>query len=251
MPTGPSGARRPRRSLLPIGCLLAVGLLAATIAPLHADRHAAAAPGQPDVVIVGDSLTGGNVSYIEPTLRDAGLDVRIEGLSARRIAVSFDFKGRRDSGVERVRALRAAGVAPSLWVIELGSNDLGAIENCECSDPIGFAGAIIDELLAEIGPGVPIAWVTVLSRSRLDASRWFNTAIGIRAARDPHIALIRWHDLAFLRPDWFVDQVHQNITGVKAFTRLYIDRISALLVDPLGPSVTGPRPARATRLGPG
>ena len=33
------------------------------------------------MVIVGDSLTGGNASYIAPALRSAGLDARVEGLS--------------------------------------------------------------------------------------------------------------------------------------------------------------------------
>jgi len=77
-------------------------------------------------VIVGDSVTGGNTSFIGPTLRNAGLDVRLKALSARRIAVSFRFFGLlRDSGIARVRALQAAGVAPELWVIQLGTNDLG------------------------------------------------------------------------------------------------------------------------------
>lgn len=238
-----------RRILGIVFCFVAAPLVAG-IAPLDASRKATAAPGQADVVIVGDSLTGGNANFIGTKLRNAGLDVRVEGLSARRIAVSFDFLGRRDSGVERVRSLKGAGVSPALWVIQLGTNDLGVINNCGCPDPVAFAGTIIDQLLDEIGSGVPIAWVTVANRSQWDASRWFNTAIGIRAARDPYIALIRWHDLSASRPDWFVDHVHQNFTGVEVFTQMYIDRISALLADPLGPRPLGPGLAAATRLGP-
>jgi lysophospholipase L1-like esterase len=249
MRSGLMMANWPRRILVAVSCFVAAALLAG-IAPLSAGRQAAAAPGQPDAVIVGDSLTGGNVDYIRPTLRNAGLNVRVEGLSARRIAVSFNFLGRRDSGVARVRSLKAAGVAPALWVIQLGTNDLGVINNCRCPDPVASAGKIIDQLLDEIGPGVPIAWVTVANRTQWDASRWFNTAIGIRAARDPYIALIRWHNLSASRPDWFVDHVHQNFTGVKVFTQMYIDRISALLADPLGPRPPGPGLAAATRLGP-
>ena len=239
------------RCSVPTICCVLIAALIGSVTSLETDEPAAAAPDQPDVVIVGDSLTGGNASYIGPTLRNAGLDVQLEGLSARRIAVSFDFDGRRDSGVARVRSLKAAGVSPELWVIELGTNDLGVINNCRCPDPISFAGTIIDQLLDEIGPGVPIAWVTVVNRNRWDASRWFNTAIGIRAARDPHIALIRWHDLAASRPDWFLDEVHQNVEGVKVFTQMYIDQISMFLADPLGPRPDGPGLALATRLGPG
>ncbi len=210
---------------------------------------ATAAPGQPDVVIVGDSLTGGNTSFIGPTLRDAGLDVRLEALSARRIAVSFDFLGRRDSGVARVRALKAAGVAPQLWLIQLGTNDLGVVQNCRCADPIAFAGDIVDELLTEIGPGVPIAWVTLLNQSQEDAARWFNHAISIRAARDPYIALIDWHAITVDRPGLFLDDVHPNVEGVRVLTQMYIGRIRALLANPLGPQTTGPGLASAKRIG--
>ncbi|WP_394935474.1 hypothetical protein [uncultured Ilumatobacter sp.] len=73
-------------------CFIAAAVLAGT-APLDASREARAAPGQPDVVIVGDCLTGGNGDYIGTTLRNAGLNDRLEGLSSRRIALSFDFLG--------------------------------------------------------------------------------------------------------------------------------------------------------------
>jgi hypothetical protein len=104
------------RALMTISGVLVAALLAA-MTPLGANEWVVAAPRQPDVVIVGDSLTAGNKSYIGPTLCNAGLDVRLEALSARRIALPFNFQGLRDSGVARVRALKAAGVSPSLWVI--------------------------------------------------------------------------------------------------------------------------------------
>ena len=229
--------------------LLACTLVAGFVPASGLNSGATAAPGQPDVVIVGDSLTGGNTSFIGPTLRNAGLDVRLEALSARRIAVSYQFLGPRDSGVARVRALKAAGVAPELWLIQLGTNDLGAVQNCRCPDPIAFAGDIIDQLLDEIGTGVPIAWVTLLNQSQEDATRWFNHAISIRAARDPYMALVDWRAITVNRPDLFLDDVHPNVAGVVVLTQMYIDHISALLADPLGPHTPGPGLASAERIG--
>ncbi len=78
----------------------------------------------------------------------------------------------------------------------------------------------------------------------------FNAAISVRAARDPEVALIRWHSLATPHPEWFIDTVHPNAVGVRVFTQMYIDAIRTLLADPLGPSVPGPGLATATRLGP-
>ena len=206
-------------------------------------------PGQPDVVIVGDSLTGGNESYIAPTLRSAGLDAQIEGLSARRIAVSFQFQGYRDSGIERIRALRASGVDPDLWVIQLGTNDLGAVKNCGCADPVAFAGDLIDRLLEELPANRPVAWVTVMYRDDYELTNTFNEALRRRAATNPYMRLIDWARLSLQRPDWFIDPVHQSIDGVVRFTQMYVDDIRALLADPPGPPPLLPGTQRAVRLG--
>ncbi len=206
-------------------------------------------PGQPEVVIVGDSLTGGNSSYITPALRSAGLDARVEGLSARRIAVSYNFLGYRDSGIERIRSLRAAGVDPELWVIQLGTNDLGVVKNCGCADAIAFAGALIDRLLAELPADTPVAWVTVMNRADFDVTNTFNEALRRRAVVNPYLRLIDWAALSLQRPDWFIDPVHQTIDGVVRFTQMYIDEIRALLADPPGPRPPLPGIQRAVRLG--
>ena len=201
------------------------------------------------MVIVGDSLTGGNASYIAPALRSAGLDARVEGLSARRIAVSFQFKGYRDSGIERIRRLRADGVDPSLWVIQLGTNDLGVVQNCGCADKVAFAIGLIDRLLAELPAERPVAWVTLMNRADYDLTNTFNEALRRRAVINPYMRLIDWATISLQRPDWFIDSVHQNIDGVAQFTKMYIDDIRALLADPPGPPPRLPGTQRAVRLG--
>ena len=206
-------------------------------------------PGQPDVVIVGDSLTGGNASYIRPTLRAAGLDARVEGLSARRIAVSLDYFGYRDSGIERIRSLRAAGVDPELWVVQLGTNDLGSVKNCRCPDPVAFAGALIDRLLAELPADTPIAWVTLMNRSDYVVTNTFNEALRRRAVVNPYLRLIDWATLSLQRPEWFLDPVHQNTQGVFFFTQMYIDEIRALLANPPGPTPPLAGTQQAVRIG--
>jgi lysophospholipase L1-like esterase len=229
-----------------------VGVLAATlsiIAVAAINGPVEGQPAQPDVVIVGDSLTGGNASYIRPTLSAAGLDARVEGLSSRRIAVSFWYLGYRDSGIERIRSLRAAGVDPDLWVIQLGTNDLTFIANCGCPDRVAFAGSLIDRLLAELPPNRPVAWVTVMNRADFDITNTFNEALRRRAAVDPYVRLIDWAALSLMRPDWFIDAVHPNVTGLVRFTQLYVDEIRSLLAEPPGPPPTRPGVQRAVRLG--
>jgi lysophospholipase L1-like esterase len=207
-------------------------------------------PAQPDAVIVGDSLTGGNASYIRSALQSNGLaNVRVEGLSGRKIAETFRIRGVVDSGIARIRTLRAAGVQPRLWVIQLGTNDLHAVARCGCTDPVRFAGALIDELRAELGPDTPTAWVTVMNRADYGVTNSFNEALRRRAAVDPYFRLIDWAGLSLMQPSWFLDAVHKNMTGLVFFADMYVRDIGALLADLPGPVPARPGIQRAVRLG--
>lgn len=205
---------------------------------------------QPDAVIVGDSLTGGNATYIRSFLQANGLPgVRVEGLSARRIAVSFEFQGFRDSGIERIRSLKAQGVDPQLWVVQLGTNDLLSVARCQCPDPVAFAGALIDRLRAEIGPATPTAWVTVMNRDDYDVTNTFNEALRRRAAADRYFRLIDWAGLSLMQPEWFADSVHPNVAGLRPFSEMYVRDISALLSNLPGPPPPRSGTQSAVRIG--
>ena len=194
-------------------------------------------PGQPEVVIVGDSLTGGNDSYIRPTLRASW--TRCTGRGAERpphcdVGPAAGLPRLGDRAHSRHSA--SAGVDPELWVIQLGTNDLGMVKNCGCADPVAFAGDLIDRLLEALPPDRPVAWVTVMNRADYGVTNTFNEALRRRAVTNPYMRLIDWARLSLERPDWFVDAVHQTNRGVVQFTRMYIDEIRALLAEPPGPT---------------
>jgi hypothetical protein len=109
--------------------------------------------------------------------------------------------------------------------------------------PVELAGALVDTIVAAIGPGEPIAWVTVLDRSNLEASGWFNRALRRRAAVDPLFILIDWYELGVDHPEWFKDHVHHNLDGVDSFAGLYLDSFRRLLDSPLDTPRTGRPPA--------
>lgn len=200
---------------------------------------------QPDVVIVGDSLTAGNLDLIRARLERGGLtSVRFEALSGRRIAVGVDISGYRPSGIEVVEALQAHNVSPDVWVIELGANDIGSIRNCGCADPVAFAGDLIDRMVAAVGPGERIAWVNLLDTSDLATSGHFNRALTQRAAVDPDMSLIDWYGLGLGRPELFLDHVHHTFAGVDVFAQMYLDEIGRLLVGGGAPPAGSPGPAR-------
>lgn len=201
-----------------------------------------------DVVIVGDSLTAANLALIRARLDDGGLtSVRYAALSGRKIADPVYFLGRRSSGIEEVRVLQAAGVDPELWVVELGTNDLAAVRTCGCPDPSLAAGDLIDLMVAEIGPGEPIAWVTLLDTTDLVTSEHFNAALRRRAAVDPLFSLIHWYSRAWDRPELFVDHVHHNLAGVDVFAEMYLQSIVPILAGLGAPPTAGSPPADRVR----
>lgn len=216
-------------------CAVGIAALSVPVVPANGQTP------QPDAVIVGDSLTGGNATYIESSLRSNGLsNVRVEGLSSRKIAVSFQSGRYVDSGIARIRSLQDRGIRPKLWVIELGTNDLYSVKRCGCSDQVAFAGALIDRLRAQIGPATPTAWVTVMDRADYDVTNAFNEALRRRAAAVPYFRIIDWATLSMNQPGWFSDGVHQTMAGLRAFSDMYVRDISALLRD-----LPGPPPPRA------
>jgi lysophospholipase L1-like esterase len=108
------------------------------------------------VAVVGDSLTESAQSEIAAYLAGLGIDVvAIDGAENRRMTHG-DLPDPGIAIVERI----AAVAEPDLWVIALGTNDVGA----EVS-PERF-GADVEALLAAIPAGAPVVWVDVWIRDR-------------------------------------------------------------------------------------
>jgi lysophospholipase L1-like esterase len=118
----------------------------------------AALPAElPDTAaIVGDSLTESAQQEIAAYLKKLGVDVvTIDGAENRRMT----HGDRPDPGIDIVERI-AAVAEPELWVIALGTNDVGA----EVS-PEQF-GNDVRTLLAVIPADAPVVWVDVWIRDR-------------------------------------------------------------------------------------
>ncbi len=107
-------------------------------------------------VVVGDSLTEAAQAEIGTYLNGLGVEtITIDGAKNRRMT----HGDHPDPGIEIVE--RIAKVAePEVWVIALGTNDVGA----EVS-PDQYA-ADVESLLAAIPAGAPVVWVDVWIRDR-------------------------------------------------------------------------------------
>jgi hypothetical protein len=88
-----------------------------------------------------------------------------------------------------------------------------------------------------------------MNRADYDMTNTFNEALRRRAAVDPYFRLIDWAALSLMEATWFVDAVHQSMTGLVAFSAMYVTEIRALLDDLPGPLSPRPGVQFAVRLG--
>ncbi|MEM8618451.1 MAG: hypothetical protein AAGF73_01885 [Actinomycetota bacterium] len=184
--------------------------------------------GNPSVVVVGDSLTADNAPQIDAHLRGARVGgVHLAALGGRRIDVDYEFFGWNNSGRDEIARLRASGVDPLLWIVELGTNDLRELAGCGCADPAVVAGELIDVILDAVGERGEIVWVTVHDREAPIESAVFNSELRRRVVLGDIDALADWSGVARSGEGWFLDRVHPNHIGAGALAGLYADAIDA------------------------
>lgn len=172
------------------------------------------------VAVVGDSLTVAATDEISHALARLGIrSVIVDGRESRRMATS---DAGLPSGVAAIEAILAAH-RPDLWVVALGTNDVGAAAGAE-----RFV-ADLRETIAAIPGTDPIVWVDVWIRDRLadvvEANGFLREEIGRRAA--PSVVV-----------DWFSDGqvdgvitgdgVHLTDTGEDRFASAIADAVLAL-----------------------
>ena len=175
------------------------------------------------VVVLGDSITEWSTAALEGALREHGVaDVRIEGLGGRRIAVG-DGETAPISGVLALDRLLADGVDPEVWVIELGTNDLGLYEG-----PVEY-GELVDEILGRLPEGRPVVWVNTFRPDQLEATRQFNVVLEERIGERDGALVADWFGtVAGTDDELLVDGIHPNDAGMEALARLVVDSLDRL-----------------------
>jgi hypothetical protein len=215
---------RNRRDFLSLMGGSAVALLAACSSskPSAARPPGDARIGEPvasdvtSVVMVGDSITAGSDAELRFAFAAAGIDdVIIDAHTGRRIEV-----GRDDDpptpGIIATRSLIAAGADPDLWIVALGTNDVGSL-----SGP-PEAAQLIDSLLGLLPPEAPVAWIDVYRPDSLEQTDMFNLVLRDRLASRRNGTVLSWFarvteaDADLLK----ADRVHPNADGRRAFAEV-------------------------------
>lgn len=189
----------------------------------EAGRGGTAVADRPaSVVMVGDSITVASSEELEVALTDLGLEVLlIDAQVGRRMTVGE--RGRLTPGVDVVEYV-AGALEPELWIVALGTNDIG-----QYPDPDDIA-AQVDAILDRIPEGAPVVWVDTWIRDRPDQARAVNDAIRSAVDRRPATLVVDWASSATADGVLAGDGVHlTDGLGRARFAEVVAAGVEALL----------------------
>jgi len=171
------------------------------------------------VAVVGDSLTLSAHDEIADELGRLGLDVLVvDGVESRRMTAGSTSL---PSGLDAIETIRAEYVdEPDLWVIALGTNDVGAqVDDDRFRDDLAA-------VLAAVGPDAPVVWVDLWIRDHRDDVVAANGLIrDVIADRSPPSGVVGW--FAHGADDGTItgDGVHLTDRGRQAFATAIANQV--------------------------
>jgi lysophospholipase L1-like esterase len=162
------------------------------------------------VVVVGDSITQGSADEIRFVMAGLGYtDITVDGLTSRRIVTGGD--GDPESGVQAVRRLLDDGADPDVWVIALGTNDIGKYASSE------EYGALVAQLVDLLPDDRPLVWVDAFRDDYVDDSEVFDEAVRAQLSDRDGTVVVSWFDVATAEPSLLRDGVHPTSEGRARF----------------------------------
>jgi lysophospholipase L1-like esterase len=173
----------------------------------------------PSVALVGDSISYLSREALERKLREEGFgDIEFDALPGRRIAEGDS------SGLVVLDYAIAAGLEPALWIVELGTNDLG-----NYAGPAAY-GELIDLVLRRIPPPTPVVWVDTYSSFRLAEAQLFNATLRDAIARRGDAATADWYGKCVeLGPTTLIpDGLHPTADGFEIFAEVTVAPIRVM-----------------------
>ena len=138
------------------------------------------------VAVVGDSLTLAASEQIGVALTAIGMEVlAVDGVESRRMV-----GGSIPPGVDAIEQILAAGADPDVWVVALGTNDIGAKLAGEA------AAADVRAVLALLPADAPVVWVNTWIRDSAGDAALFNNEIRKVLDDRPNSGIVDWYDNA-------------------------------------------------------
>jgi lysophospholipase L1-like esterase len=170
----------------------------------------------PSVALVGDSISWLSRTELEAALTEQGFGrIEFDALSGRRIAEG------ESSGLQILDSMIARGVTADAWIIELGTNDLGAY------DANGY-GELIDLVVEKIPHTSPLVWVDTFSSFNFADAELFNEVLRQRMTARGGAAVADWYAKCIeVGPERLIpDGLHPTGEGLRTFAEVAVAPIS-------------------------
>jgi lysophospholipase L1-like esterase len=175
------------------------------------------------VVMIGDSLTVGATPALEDRYGLLGLDASIEAQTGKRMATSSQGNPSGAKVTEFVAANGDGDHTDEVWVIALGTNDIG-----QYAGPDDMAAAV-NEVLDAVPDEAALVWVDTYIRGRGDDAEALNTVIRDRVARRGDSVIAPWTEFAEADGVLSGDGVHPTTDGADVFAYVVTDTVRAFL----------------------
>jgi lysophospholipase L1-like esterase len=176
------------------------------------------------VVMIGDSITKGSMPALDERFDLLGMStVTIEAENGKRMAVSSNDNPSGSSLAEFVAELSDDDHADELWVVALGTNDIGQYES-----PDEIAAAV-NEVLDRVPDEVPLVWVDTYFRDRPEQQELVNSIIRNRVERRGNSVIAPWSAFATENGVLTSDGVHPTPEGTEVFAFVVTDTARAFL----------------------
>ena len=179
------------------------------------------------IAMIGDSITDASSTALREAFIAVGIDdenIVIDGETSRRIENGSGKNGHALSGVRTLTALLDDGTDPSVWVIALGTNDVGLFGTRQ------QCGKLIEEITTLLPPPVPMVWVNVYRSSDVSETQIFNGVLDEVLADRGDAIVADWYSIAS-DPDRDVlrsDDLHPNDDGKLVFADLVVQALQRL-----------------------
>ena len=179
-------------------------------------------PGSPEtMVMIGDSITFMSMESLQAELSDTGLEVlAIDAQVGRRITVGDS--GRPYPGTDIVEFI-ANSEPPDMWVIALGTNDIG-----QYADAGEFA-AQVQALLDLLPAAAPVVWVDTWAGDRIDETRLVNDTLRAVVGQRDNAVVVDWFSHGDDEGVVSDDAVHPTTDGIVVFGQVVAEGVDALL----------------------
>ncbi|MGH9132430.1 MAG: GDSL-type esterase/lipase family protein [Ilumatobacteraceae bacterium] len=179
-------------------------------------------PSSPQTVaMIGDSITFMSTEPLQAELSETGLEVlAIDAQVGRRITVGE--RGQPHAGTAIAEYI-ANTVPPDVWVIALGTNDIG-----QYPDPVEFATQV-QAMLDLLPEAAPLVWVDTWDGDRPDETQLVNDTLHLMLDGRDDTLVVDWSSHG--DDDGVVsgDAVHPTDAGTLVFGQVVAEGVDELL----------------------